>query len=108
MLAAIAERPAGKGVEVFRSSAERQGAYDLLGNDAVDARALLASIQQATAMRSSEEPFVYVAVDGTSLRLTDRQLTKDFGAVGSTANAARLFYDRMSCHDNVGHVCHNG
>jgi len=39
--------------------------------------------------RSSEEPFVYVAVDGTSLRLTDRQLTKDFGAVGSTANAAR-------------------
>ena len=89
MLAAIAERPAGKVVEVFRSSAERQGAYDLLNNDAVRPDALLASIQQATAMRSSEEPFVYVVVDGTSLRLTDRQLTKDFGAVGSTANAAR-------------------
>lgn len=89
MLATIAERPAGKVVEVFRSSAERQGAYDLLSNDAVRSSALLASIQEATATRSTEHPFVHVVVDGTSLRLTDRGLAKDFGAVGSTANAAR-------------------
>src|SRR5262245_58975398 len=81
MLATIAERPAGKVVEVFRSSAERQGAYDLLSNEAVLSGGLLASIQQATVARSTEHPFVHVIVDGTSLTLTDRRLAKDFGAV---------------------------
>ena len=47
MAAALAERPGGKVLDVFRSSAERQGAYDLLGNSRVPSEAILAATQVA-------------------------------------------------------------
>lgn len=89
MAATAAEHPSGKITQVFRTSAERQGAYDLLSNDTVTGDELLAALGQATAHRCAGHGFVHVAVDGTSLALTDRAGTKDFGAIGSTSNGAR-------------------
>ena len=79
MLATMAERPAGAVLEVFETSAERQGAYDFLENSAVSAEALCASIGEATAVRASQYPYAFVAIDGSSLHLTDRQRNKGFG-----------------------------
>jgi hypothetical protein len=87
--ATAAKRPSGKITQVFRTSAERQGAYDLLSNETVTSDELLAALGQATANRCAGHGFVHVAVDGTSLALTDRAGTKDFGTIGSTNNGAR-------------------
>lgn len=89
MAAALARQPGGKVLDVFRSSAERQAAYDLLGNAQVRQDAMLAAMETATVRRCASAPWVHVVVDGTSLRLTDRKQQKDFGAIGSTLNAAR-------------------
>ena len=89
MAAALAERPGGKVLDVFRSSAERQGAYDLLGNSRVPSEAILAATQVATVRRCEHAPWVHVVVDGTSLKLADWERRKDFGGVGSTLNGAR-------------------
>jgi hypothetical protein len=89
MVAALAEQPGGKVLDVFRSGAERQGAYDLLGNSRVCAEAMLAATEAATVRRCDQAPWVHVVVDGTSLNLSDWRRRKDFGAVGSTLNGAR-------------------
>lgn len=89
MAAALAEHPGGKVLEVFRSAAEQQAAYDFLGNAQVHQEAILAAVEQATVRRCAEAPWVHVVVDGTSLKLPDWKREKDFGAVGSTLNGAR-------------------
>lgn len=89
MLGRMAERPAGSVLDVFSTSAERQGAYDFLENPAVRPDALLASIAEATATRAAADHFAFVAVDGSSLALTDRARVKDFGAVGTRKAKAR-------------------
>jgi Transposase DNA-binding len=45
MAAAPAEQPGGKVLDVFRSSAERQAAYDLLSNSRVSQDAMLAATE---------------------------------------------------------------
>jgi|HubBroStandDraft_1064217.scaffolds.fasta_scaffold73442_1 hypothetical protein len=88
MAASLAETPGGRVPEVFRSSAEQQAAYDFLSNSNVRADDLLAATQEATARRCEKEDWVHVVIDGTSLRLTDVDRAKGFGAVGSTRNGA--------------------
>jgi hypothetical protein len=68
---------------VFRRADERQAAYDFLANPNVRCAALLAAIASATASRCEVHPYVFVAVDGTSLTLTDWADAKGFGAIGS-------------------------
>lgn len=87
--AKLAESPAGKVTEVLATSAERQGAYDLLANAEVTEERLLAAVASATIDRCEGLDFAYVSVDGTSVTLTDRAGAKDFGAVGSTAQGNR-------------------
>ena len=89
MLTRMAERPAGRVLDVFETSAERQGAYDLLANSAVSEEPLCRSIGEATVLRAADDAMMFVAVDGTSLKLTDRQRAKDFGAIGSHRAGAR-------------------
>jgi hypothetical protein len=83
MAARLAERPAGKVSEVFKSDRERQGAYDLLEGGKVSADVVLSAMGDATATRAGAESFAYVAVDGASITLVDREQTKDFGRVGN-------------------------
>ncbi|MDP3278635.1 MAG: transposase DNA-binding-containing protein [Deltaproteobacteria bacterium] len=76
MVASLAERPGGKVLDVFRSSAEQQAAYDFLGNEKVRSADILDAMQTATVRRCADEPWVHVVVDATRLRLTDRGRTK--------------------------------
>lgn len=80
MATSLAEHPGGKVLDVSRSDAEPQGAYDFLSNQRVLSAAILESVQVATARRCKGESWVHVIVDGTSLRLTDLRRAKGFGA----------------------------
>jgi hypothetical protein len=83
MATRVAERPAGKVSEVFKNDSERQGAYDLLESGKVSVEAVLLSMGLAASERAAAESFAYVAVDGSSITLTDRDNTKGFGRVGN-------------------------
>jgi Transposase DNA-binding len=82
MAEAAARLPAGKVTQVFASSADREGAFRLLENDAVSSKRVAEAVFDATARRCAEEPFVYVAVDGTSLTFTDHAKKREIGRVG--------------------------
>jgi hypothetical protein len=87
--AAAAARPAGRVLEVCRSSATRQGAYDFLSNRKIGPKAVQAAVTKATALECQGEEFCFVVVDGTALTLTDWKNNKDFGAIGATSLGAR-------------------
>jgi hypothetical protein len=84
-----ARRPAGRVTETFARSDERQGAYGLLESAAVGADEVGTAMFEACARRSAGETFVFCAIDGTSLNLTDRERSKGFGPVGSRAEGGR-------------------
>lgn len=87
--ARAARRPSGRITEVFTDDAERQGAYGLLESATVRAPDVGAGIFAACARRATGEEFVFCAIDGTSLTLTDRERRKDFGPIGSHSAGAR-------------------
>jgi hypothetical protein len=73
---------------VFGNRAERDGAYDFVENPAVESEHLIAGIARATAHEASAHDFVFVPVDGSSLKLWDGTGNKDFGRIGTHANSA--------------------
>lgn len=89
MAARAMRRPSGKISEVYDSPAERQGAYDFIESSEIDARAIGLAMAQSTARQCSEQEWVYVPLDGTSIKLWDGTGgRKDFGAIGTYANGA--------------------
>lgn len=84
-----AECPSGRLCQVFSAARELDAAYDFVESDAVCVSAIDASIGRATAELAREEPFVFVAVDGSSASLTDTQKSKGFGSVGTLDAGAR-------------------
>jgi hypothetical protein len=92
-LVAMAARAAcsqgGRVASVYRNDAERQGAYGLLENSGVTAKAVAAPVFAATARSCNEEEFVFCAVDGSNLTLTDHQRSKGFGPVGTRLQKVR-------------------
>lgn len=89
MAARAEEAPAGRVSEVFADRAELQGAYDFLESPHISANEIGKAAGLATAERAAREPFVFVAVDGSSLTLTDRAKSKDFGSVGALSHHGR-------------------
>jgi hypothetical protein len=89
MARCAAESPSGRISEVFAKDKERQGAYDLLESGQVEPAAVAAALAEATARRGAQEPFVFVAVDGSSVKLGGRSTSKDFGSVGNLDRGAR-------------------
>jgi len=79
---AAARNPAGRVTQVFQTSAEREGAFRLLENDAVRSARVSEAVFDASAQLCTEETIVFVAVDATSLSLTDRKKTRELGRVG--------------------------
>src|SRR3974390_1548397 len=69
LAAAVAMRPAGTVTQVCDDSADREGAYRLLSNDAVSATELTRAMCVATAEQCAPHQRIYIAVDGTSLSL---------------------------------------
>lgn len=86
--ARAAEKPHGRITQVFRSVREREGAYDFVENSAIDVEQLTQAISNGTAQEAAAYPFVFVPVDGTSLKLWDGTGRKDFGRVGSHTKGA--------------------
>ncbi len=89
MLSCLAARPAGRVSDVYRSAGQRQGAYDLLEHDGVGAKAVQLAGSRAVAKRCAGFEGIYVALDGSSLTLTDRDATKGFGSIGARVMHAR-------------------
>jgi hypothetical protein len=89
MAASAARRPGGRVLDVFRSSAERQGAYDFLANDGVKPEAMLDAMRAAAVARAGDSRECIVSVDGTSLKLKDWKKKKDFGSIGARDKGAR-------------------
>lgn len=89
MGASMAQSPAGKATEVFQTSADLEAAYRFVRNERVTVQAITESTCAAMLQRTAGEPFVYVAVDGSSLTLSDYPRAKNFGAIGSYAKGAR-------------------
>lgn len=89
MATEAARHPNGKVSEVFNNAAARQGAYGLLESRKVARLQLTEAMCRAGARRCSKQPFVYVAVDGSSVTLTDTKRNKGFGCVGDHAHGAR-------------------
>jgi hypothetical protein len=87
MATRAAERPAGKISEVFYRDSERQGAYDFLESGHVDASSVLLAMGQVTARAAAAESVAFVAIDGASITLTDRDRRKGFGPVGTKGDA---------------------
>lgn len=79
----VAQAPAGTVTGACRSSASREGAFRWLENQAVQPGRVAASVKEATLRRCQAEKRVHVAVDATTLTLTDTACSKGFGAVGS-------------------------
>lgn len=88
MAAAAARTPGGRVLEVFKTSAERQGAYDFLENPRVHADRVGEASFGASVRASSDFPYVFVAMDGSSLTVTDRRGRKGFGSVGTSHRPA--------------------
>lgn len=76
-----AERPAGQNSAVFPNTADRQGVYGFLENPAISGQAIALASHRATALRCAKEPNDFVALDGSSLALTDVRSLTQFGPV---------------------------
>lgn len=83
MAARVAAQPSGVVSQVFAFSAERQGAYDLLGNGRVRSDAVIDAVARATATRCGEGETVHVILDGTSVSLADPARAKELGSIGA-------------------------
>jgi len=89
MAAGIAARAAGTVTQVFDDSADREGAYRLLSNDAVTSEALIGAMGESCAAECREHERVFVAVDGSSLGLSDNAGARDIGGVGDWTHGGR-------------------
>jgi Transposase DNA-binding/Transposase DDE domain len=89
MAQGAARRPGGRVLDVYRTSAQRQGAYDFLENTAVRGDAMVDGIGSAVASNCQEHPYVLVSVDASSLNIVDRNNTKGFGVVGNISKSGR-------------------
>jgi hypothetical protein len=78
-------------VGTFSTEAQREAAYKFLGNVKVTVSALAMAAWRTCAQRCSEESWVYVAVDGSSISLPDPHRTRGTGPVGSHNHKGRGF-----------------
>jgi hypothetical protein len=83
LAAAFAIRPAGKVTDVVRGAA-REAAFRFVENDAVESTAIADSSHAATGRRCASAAEIIVAVDQTSLKLTDRVGKPGFGRTGTS------------------------
>ncbi len=84
-----ARRPSGKVSEVYDSASERQGAYDFIESRHGTAKATGDAMARSTARRCAEHDWVYVPLDGTSVKVWDGTGRKNFGAIGTYRNGAK-------------------
>lgn len=89
LAASAAARPGGTVTAVLRGSAEREAAYRLLESEKTCADAVAEAMFVSTVRACVGETFVFVAIDGTSLSLTDTRLKRELGGVGAWRQQGR-------------------
>ena len=82
LVTAAEQRPDGRVSACITDKAERQAAYDFLEHDSVDAAAVTRAVCAGGTRQCAKHREVLVALDGSSLTLTDRTEEKGFGSVG--------------------------
>lgn len=85
----IAKKPAGNVTKVFSAPADREAAYRFVENTDVDPESILKGMRFAVVERCSNEPFVFLAIDGSSVTLADHFRKKDYGSIGPRKLGAR-------------------
>ena len=83
LISAALIRPMGRITAVFDEASERQAAYDFVEHETVSADAVIESVCVGFVGNCSKEKEVLVAIDGTSITVTDREHTKGIGSIGS-------------------------
>lgn len=83
MAEGAATQPKGKVSAVFDRAKDREGAYDFLESEHVEASRVADAMFKATAERVKANT-VFVPLDISSLTLTDDAETKDFGVLGAS------------------------
>jgi hypothetical protein len=90
MLAAeAAGRPSGLITKACRTSASREGAFRLLESSEVRPDDIRRAVEAATLRRCAGKQRVFVAIDGTSLTLSDKSGQRGLGGVGAWDKGAR-------------------
>jgi hypothetical protein len=89
LAADAATRPSGKVTTTCASSASREGAFRFLESAAVRSSAIADCVHTATMRRCAAHKLVFVAVDGTSLRITDPANEKGLGPIGRWGTTLR-------------------
>lgn len=82
LVSAAATRPDGRVSACIDDKAERQAAYDFLEHEQVSSAAVTRAICAGAMRACAKHREVLVALDGSSLTLTDRTDEKGFGSVG--------------------------
>jgi hypothetical protein len=77
-----AERPDGLVTRVFARSDEREGAFRLLENRRLSSAAVAGAAFDAAVSRCTNS-CVYVPIDGSSLKFTERTATRELGGIGA-------------------------
>ena len=85
----VARRPAGTVTRACASSASREGAFRWLENIAIRPDAVTRAVEEAALQRCRTQRRVYVAIDATSLTVTDEKKAKGLGAVGSWSQGSQ-------------------
>ncbi len=89
LVSAAERRPDGRVSACFADGAARQAAYDFLEHEVVEPRAVTRAISVGGMRQCARHDEVLVALDGSSLTLTDRAKEKDFGSVGDRRHGRR-------------------
>ena len=80
--AACLQRHGGTVTRVMDDAADREGAFRLLENQRVAPFRFARSSHEATVRRCASSPYVFVAVDQSSVTITDYRRRKGFGVAG--------------------------
>lgn len=96
MLTQMHEKPGGRVTSVFGEGAGQEGAFRFLRNGAVCPEELSRSSFEATMSRLGREEDYVVAVDQTSLAITDRGQRKGMGRIGTNSQEVVSGFQVMS------------
>lgn len=89
LAARAASGPAGTVTAVVADSAEREGAFRLLESARVSSQSVAAASHSATIRKCTGRAGVFVAIDGSSLLLTDEIGSREVGQVGNWCQRGR-------------------
>ncbi len=99
MGARVAAAPGGTISSIFTTAAEREGAYRFVENEDVASEPIIAAMCEVAVAQCATETWVFVAIDGSSLSLTDHKKRRQLGGIGTWSAGGRglLVVSALAC-----------